>query len=124
MPNVVSTKPVVLVVEDEALLRMNAVDIVHQAGFAVIEASNADEAIEILEARDDIRVVFTDIQIPGSMDGLKLAQAVRGRWPPIQIIATSGRVKVAEKDLPEGGRFLPKPYTTHQVTRLLLEMTS
>ncbi|RJF77984.1 response regulator [Rhodopseudomonas palustris] len=119
-----STKPVVLVVEDEALLRMNAVDIVHQAGFAVIEASNADEAIEILEARDDIRVVFTDIQIPGSMDGLKLAQAVRGRWPPIQIIATSGRVKVAEKDLPEGGRFLPKPYTTHQVTRLLLEMTS
>ncbi|MCG6205181.1 response regulator [Rhodopseudomonas sp. HC1] len=124
MPNVVGRKPVVLVVEDEALLRMNAVDIVHQAGFAVIEASTADEAIEILEARDDISVVFTDIQIPGSMDGLKLARAVRGRWPPIQIIATSGRVRVSEKDLPEGGRFLPKPYTTHQVTRLLLEMTS
>lgn len=124
MPNVVSSKPVVLVVEDEALLRMNAVDIVHQAGFEVLEASTADEAIDILEARDDIRVVFTDIQIPGSMDGLKLARAVRGRWPPIQIIATSGRVKVSEHDLPQGGRFLPKPYTTHQVTQLLLEMTA
>ena len=119
MPNVMSRKPVVLIVEDEALLRMNAVDIVHQAGFEVIEASTADEAIEILEARDDISVVFTDIQIPGSMDGLKLAQAVRGRWPPIQIIATSGRVKVAEKDLPDGGRFLPKPYTTADMRRAL-----
>lgn len=124
MPNVVSSKPVVLVVEDEALLRMNAVDIVHQAGFEVLEACTADEAIEILEARDDIRVVFTDIQIPGSMDGLKLARAVRGRWPPIQIIATSGRVEVSEQDLPQGGRFLPKPYTTRQVILLLQEMTA
>ncbi|KPG00109.1 chemotaxis protein CheY [Rhodopseudomonas sp. AAP120] len=119
-----SSRPVVLVVEDEALLRMNAVDIVQEAGFAVLEASTADEAIHILETRDDICVVFTDIQIPGSMDGLKLARAVRGRWPPIQIIATSGRVRVSGDELPDGGRFLPKPYTTHQVTRLLLELTS
>lgn len=120
----VSSKPVVLVVEDEPLLRMNAVDIVEEAGFTVIEASNADDAIAILESRDDIRVVFTDIQIPGSMDGLKLAHAVRGRWPPIRIIATSGRVKVSGDDLPDGGRFLGKPYTSSEVARLLAELTA
>ncbi len=80
----------VLIVEDEFLLRMDAVDMIAAAGFEVIEAANADDAIEILEARRDITVVFTDIQMPGSMDGLKLARAVRGRWPPIKIIATSG----------------------------------
>ncbi|MGP9810512.1 response regulator [Rhodopseudomonas sp. NSM] len=124
MPELTSTKPVVLVVEDEALLRMNAVDIIEEAGFEVIEASNADDAIAILESRDDIRVVFTDIQIPGSMDGLKLARAVSGRWPPIKIIATSGRVKVSGTDLPDGGRFLAKPYTSGQVMNLLTELTT
>jgi CheY-like chemotaxis protein len=89
----------------------------------VIEAANADQAIEFLEARPDITVVFTDIQMPGSMDGLKLARAVRGRWPPIKIIATSGRLHVAETDLPEGGRFLRKPYSPAQVTGVLRELT-
>jgi CheY-like chemotaxis protein len=103
-------RPVVLIVEDEFLVRMDAVDMIAAAGFEVAEAANADEAIGILEARRDITVVFTDIQMPGSMDGLKLARAVRGRWPPIKIVATSGRVGIAETDLPEGGRFLPKPY--------------
>ena len=81
-------RPVVLVVEDEFLLRMNAVDMIGAAGFEAVEAANADEAIEILESRRDITVVFTDIQMPGSMDGLKLAQTVRGRWPPVKIVAT------------------------------------
>src|SRR3954452_14290442 len=98
-----SKRPVVLIVEDEFLLRMNAVDMIAAAGFEAIEAANADEAIAILENRRDITVVFTDIQMPGSMDGLKLARAVRGRWPPIRIIATSGHVDVAETDLPDGG---------------------
>jgi CheY-like chemotaxis protein len=89
----------------------------------VIEAADADQAIEVLEARADITVVFTDIQMPGSMDGLKLAQAVRGRWPPIKIVATSGRLNVGELDLPEGGRFLPKPYSHAQVARVLHELT-
>jgi CheY-like chemotaxis protein len=97
-----SRRPVVLIVEDELLLRMDAVDVIEAAGFDVVEAANADEAIAILEARLDITVVFTDIQMPGSMDGLKLAQAVRGRWPPIKIIATSGQISVTESDLPEG----------------------
>jgi CheY-like chemotaxis protein len=117
-----SRRPVVLIVEDEFLLRMNAVDMIAAAGFEAIEASNADEAIEILENRLDITVVFTDIQMPGSMDGLKLAQAVRGRWPPIKIVATSGHVNVSETDLPAGGRFLPKPYSPHEVTGVLREL--
>lgn len=102
-------------VEDEFLIRLNAVDMIRQAGFDAIEAANADQAISILEERDDIVAVFTDVQMPGSMDGLKLAKAIRGRWPPIKIIATSGNVTVALKDLPEGGRFLPKPYTQAQI---------
>jgi CheY-like chemotaxis protein len=115
-------RPVVLIVEDELLLRMNAVDMIAAAGFEAIEAANADEAIEILENRRDITVVFTDIQMPGSMDGLKLARAVRGRWPPIKIVATSGHVDVAETDLPDGGRFLPKPYNSHQIAGILREL--
>jgi CheY-like chemotaxis protein len=118
-----SKRPVALVVEDELLLRMHAVEMIAAAGFEVVEAGNADQAIEILEARRDITVVFTDIQMPGSMDGLKLARAVRGRWPPIKIVATSGHVNVGEKDLPEGGRFLSKPYSPRQVTGVLRELT-
>ena len=117
-----SKRPVVLIVEDEFLLRMDAVDMIAAAGFEVLEAGNADEAIEILEARRDITVVFTDIQMPGSMDGLKLARAVRGRWPPIKIVATSGHLHVSETDLPEGGRFLAKPYSPKQVTGVLREL--
>jgi CheY-like chemotaxis protein len=118
-----SSRPVVLIVEDESLLRMDAADMIAAAGFEVVEARDADEAIEILEARRDITVVFTDIQMPGSMDGLKLARAVRGRWPPIKIVTTSGHVQVSETDLPEGGRFLPKPYSPGQVTGVLRELT-
>src|SRR5258707_13252913 len=118
-----SRRPVVLIVEDEFLLRMDAVDMIAAAGFEVVEAANADQAIDILEARRDITVVFTDIQMPGSMDGLKLARAVRGRWPPIKIVATSGHVGVRETDLPEGGRFLPKPYSSTEVTGVLRELT-
>jgi CheY-like chemotaxis protein len=109
MGNAIPRRPVVLVVEDEFFLRTNAVLMIEDAGFDVLEAANADQAIEILEDRPDVHVIFTDIQIPGSMDGLKLAHAVRGRWPPIKIIATSGHVDLRTDDLPEGGRFLPKP---------------
>jgi CheY-like chemotaxis protein len=114
----------VLIVEDEFLLRMEAVDMIAAAGFEVVEAADADQAIGILEYRRDITVVFTDIQMPGSMDGLKLAQAIRGRWPPIKIVATSGRANIREPDLPEGGRFLPKPYSPRQVAGVLRELTA
>ena len=114
---------VVLIVEDEFLIRMDAVDMIRAAGFDVVEAANADEAILILEDRPDITVVFTDIHMPGSMDGLKLAAAIRGRWPPIKIVATSGRAKVTDGDLPRGSRFLPKPYSVREIVGALFELT-
>ena len=116
-------RPVVLVVEDDFLIRIGAVETIEAAGFDVVEAANADEAMEILEVRLDITVVFTDIQMPGSMDGLKLAAAIRGRWPPIKIVATSGIVDVRKVDLPEGGRFLPKPYSSAEIVETLRELT-
>jgi CheY-like chemotaxis protein len=118
------TRLVVLIVEDEFLLRINAVEMIEEAGFDVVDAGNADEAIAILENRSDIRVIFTDIQMPGSMDGLKLAAAVRGRWPPIKIIATSGQYLIREGDLPEGGVFLSKPYTSDSILFALHELTA
>jgi CheY-like chemotaxis protein len=98
------------VIEDEFLVRINTVDILQSAGYRTLEASNADEAIAILESRNDIEIVFTDINMPGSMDGLKLAHAIRGRWPPIKLIVTSGRRVLAGDEIPSGARFLPKPY--------------
>jgi CheY-like chemotaxis protein len=115
------TTSVILIVEDETLIRWGAVKMAEDAGFKVLEAANADEAIQILETRNDIRVIFTDIHMPGSMDGLKLAHAVRDRWPPIQIIVTSGREYPKKLDLPEGGRFFAKPYTPAQVQSALRE---
>jgi CheY-like chemotaxis protein len=115
---------VVLIVEDEFLIRLDAVNLIRDAGFDVVEAGNADEAILILESRLDITVVFTDVQMPGSMDGLKLAAAIRGRWPPIKIMATSGLLNLSADDLPTGSRFLPKPYSPRQVVGALCELTS
>ncbi len=85
--SIFSGKGLVLVVEDEALVRMFAVDFVEDAGFDVVEAADANQAVAILEARTDIGIVFTDIDVPGSMDGMKLARAVRDRWPPIESLS-------------------------------------
>jgi CheY-like chemotaxis protein len=112
----------VLVVEDETLILMDIVDCLEDAGFEVIEAANADQAIEVLESRDDIRVVFTDVDMPGSMDGLKLAAFVRERWPPIKLIITSGHVAVEERDLPAGGRFFRKPYQGRSIAQAITAM--
>jgi CheY-like chemotaxis protein len=100
---------IVLVVEDEILLRMGAVDMVEDAGFTSIEAADADEAVAILESRSDIALLLTDIQMPGLIDGLKLAHAVHERWPPIKIILVSGQLSPAAADLPTNSRFLAKP---------------
>jgi CheY-like chemotaxis protein len=117
-----SKRPVVLIVEDEMLVRMDANETIEAAGFDVIEAVNADQAIAILEQRSDIRLIFTDVHMPGSMDGLKLAHFVKSRWPPIKIIATSGHAKIAESDLPEGGRFLAKPYAATAITSAIQQL--
>jgi CheY-like chemotaxis protein len=104
------TLPIVLIVEDEPLLRMLAIEAVEAAGFLAIEARDADEAIAVLESRSDISLLFTDIDMPGSMDGLKLAHAVRGRWPPIKILVVSGKVRLQSSELPSSSRFVGKPY--------------
>jgi len=104
-----SIPAVVLVVEDEMLLRMRAVDMVEDAGYTSVEAVDADAAFAILESRSDIALLLTDIQMPGSMDGLGLAHSVHNRWPPIKIILVSGQLKPANIDIPAGSRFFGKP---------------
>ena len=112
----------VLIVEDEPLIRMGAVYQIEDAGFEVYEAASADAAIALLELHKEIRLIFTDVDMPGSMDGLKLAHYVRGRWPPVKIIVTSGHVKVAKESLPAGALFLPKPYDPAEITHKVREM--
>jgi two-component system, response regulator PdtaR len=113
--------PVVLVVEDEPLLRLLAVEVVEEAGFIAIEARDADEAVVLLESRRDITLLFTDINMPGSMDGLKLAHAVRDRWPPIKILVVSGKHRLQPSDLPSNSWFVGKPY---QAAALVEELRS
>ena len=112
----------VLVVEDEVFVRLDIVDQLMDAGYDVVEAANAAEAIALLEKDDTIKLVFTDIDMPGSMNGLKLAQAVASRWPLIHIVATSGHFQMRDGDLPAGGQFLPKPYRSHQILGMLHEL--
>ncbi len=114
--------PTVLIVEDEFIIALGAAELLQSAGYETVEASNADEAVAVLESRPDIGVVFTDVRMPGSMDGLALAQWVRNRWPPIKIIVTSGHLAVKEGDLPAGGVFIPKPYTDRAVASALSDL--
>lgn len=119
-----SASPIrILVVEDEMVIRMDVVEMLDAAGFDIFEATNADEAIQMLERNSDIRLVFTDIDMPGSMNGLKLAATVRDRWPPIRIIATSGHFKVRAGDLPADARFIAKPYQAAQIISAVRELT-
>jgi len=118
----VAAKPVILVVEDELLLRLTAVAIATEAGFQALSAATADEAISILEARADVRLVFTDVQMPGSMDGLRLAHAIRDRWPPVELIVTSGHAHIPADDLPAWGRFFAKPYDVAALSQAFREM--
>jgi len=114
--------PNVLIVEDEMILRMRAVDIVEDAGFNPVEAVNADQAISILESRSDISLLLTDIQMPGSIDGLKLAHAVHDRWPSIKIILVSGQVKPSDTERPANSRFFGKPLGVDQMIAELQDM--
>lgn len=113
---------VVLIVEDEMMLRMRTVDMVEDAGYTPIEASNADEAVAILESRPDIALMCTDIQMPGSMDGVGLAQAVHVRWPSIKIIVVSGQLKPPGIDLPPCSRFFGKPLEAGQMIAQMRNM--
>ena len=112
-------RPVVLIVEDEPLLRLSAIDMVEEAGFEAVVASDATEAVEILEKRLDIRIVFTDIDMPRGLDGIKLAALVRDRWPPIEIILTSGHISPKAADLPARSVFFSKPYRQKDVVEAM-----
>ena len=111
-----------MVVEDSPLIRMGAAQLVLSAGYEALEAGDADEAIRILESRDDIDLVFTDVQMPGTMDGVKLAHYIRDRWPPVKLIIASGAAVLAESHLPAGSRFFSKPYDDHTITKTMVHL--
>ena len=117
-------QPVILVVEDDPIIRMGALQFVAAAGFEAIEASDADEAIRILEARSDIHLVFTDVGMPGTMDGIKLAHYIRRRWPPVKLIVASGKHILDESHLPAGARFFSKPYSDKTIVGAMMGMLS
>jgi two-component system, response regulator PdtaR len=120
-----SSEPIgaaVLIVEDEPLIRMGAISSIQDAGFIVHEAASADEAIFLMERHREIRLIFTDIHMPGSMDGLKLAHYVRGRWPPVKIIVTSGQIKARGQELPAGTVFIGKPYRSEDIALEISKM--
>ena len=114
--------PVALVVEDEPLVRMLAVDILEDEGFEVVEASTAPAALALLEKRDNVSVLFTDIDMPGGMNGLELAKVVHERWPKVVIVVTSGVFRPAASTLPDDGVFLQKPYATSAPVRVIREL--
>ena len=115
-------KAVVLVVEDSAIIRMSAVELVLSAGYEGLEARNADEAISILESRSDIDLVFTDVQMPGTMDGIKLCHFIRDRWPPVKLLVASGNAILEESSLPGGSQFFAKPYDDHAITNAMARL--
>lgn len=112
----------ILIVEDEALVRFDLVDFFTDAEWQVFDAKNADEAIAILDAHKEIRVVLTDVQMPGSMDGVKLAHFVRGRCPPTILFVVSGNAPIPEHELPARATFLPKPFDPHRLLRQMESM--
>jgi two-component system, response regulator PdtaR len=111
-----SEKAAILVVDDEAMLRFCAADALEEEGFEVIEAANADEALKVLANRPDVRLLFTDIQMPGKLDGLALARKVHEQWPRIKLVITSGRKQPSRAEIPDDGSFIAKPYRLGEVT--------
>jgi len=115
---------VVVIAEDEALLRSLAIEVLEDEGFVTVEAENARAAFDICKSRpEDVDVLFTDIRMPGQMDGLELAHRVRERWPSVAIIIASGNIFVGRDELPEGARFLPKPYDLHRIVDIIRQIS-
>ena len=108
-------QPVVLVAEDEALIRVWAAEVLEDNGFTVLEAANAEAAMRVLEARPEVRLLFTDIHMPGPFDGMELARRVYDRWPHVQLVLTSGRIEPLVGEIPDDGRFLAKPYRADEL---------
>lgn len=115
-------RPIILVVEDEPLQRLMAVDLVEDAGFDVVDVASAAEAVRVLESRPDIRVVFTDIDMPGGLNGMQFAATIRDRWPPIELIIVSGKRTPGAEELPARGVFFAKPYKKEEITAIMQRM--
>ncbi len=125
MNNCSGDTPVVLLVEDELLVRMAAADDLHDAGFHVLEAANADVALAVLETcSNDVQVLFTDIDMPGSMNGLDLAESVQQRWPHISLLISSAYHKPHPGQMPDEGRFVSKPYSSEDVVQHIRELVT
>lgn len=117
------TAPYALVVDDDALILMDAADIIEEAGFRPLEASDVDSAIVVLKtSADDIQLLFTDVQMPGNRDGFALARECAERWPHIKILVASGQAKPGRDDLPEGAVFISKPFSADVVHTRLVEL--
>jgi two-component system, response regulator PdtaR len=110
-----NSKAAVLVVEDEMLIRLWAADLLEENGFSVLEAENAEAALKVLESRPDVKLLFTDVQMPGSLNGMELAREVHARWPHVLLVITSGRERPAPAEIPDDGRFVAKPYSGEQL---------
>lgn len=113
---------IVLVVEDEGLVRLDAAETLRDAGFTVVEAANADQALAVVAGGESVDLLFTDINMPGSMDGLELAKRVSRLKPRIHLLLTSGKVRPARGQIPDDGGFIAKPYTPQAVTRAVCRM--
>jgi two-component system, response regulator PdtaR len=111
----VSCKTSILVVEDETLIRLWAADLLEENGFSVLEAKDAEAALRVLESRPDVKLVFTDVHMPGCLDGMDLAREVHARWPHILLVITSGRERPTPADIPDDGRFVAKPYDAEEL---------
>ncbi len=118
----IESRPAVLVVEDEPIIRMDAVGMIEDAGFRAYEASTADDGIILLEKHPDIGILFTDIDMPRSMDGVGLTHLVRDRWPTTKIIVASGALEKVKASLPQGAQFFPKPYPMQEIVAALYEL--
>lgn len=115
--------PTVLVVDDEPLLRMDVAATLEEAGCHVLEAANADEALQVMETTPHVDLLVTDVQMPGSMDGIQLSAAVHARWPGTEVMVTSGRIQPRAHELPPNVRFLAKPYPPYKLMDAAMRLT-
>jgi len=114
-----ASRHVVLLVEDEPLIRLDTSMILEDAGYDVLEASNALQALAALERHPEIEILFTDINMPGPMDGLELAHRVHAAWPAVRLVVTSGKIPLAQAAIPNAGAFIAKPYSPEAVARVM-----
>jgi CheY-like chemotaxis protein len=115
MTDKTATQPMALVVDDEELLRVYAAGLLEEHGFEVVEASDAASALKALEDHREVRLLFTDIQMPGQLDGMGLAREVHARWPNVLLVIASGRQRPPRADIPDDGRFIEKPYRPNEL---------